>query len=479
MTEDPPHVADDGLDDEWQQFVEAEVEPEPSPRGPRRPTALALAAAVVAVLVVVGIAVLRPAGPIRDEAGLRAIGVPSELHAAEISAVEQTDCLGPEAEPCLVVSFTLLAGPDTGAVYTQEFPPSALNPDFPVGRTAILSRHTPNATVVGVGEAPCPFDAAATCPELSLALDDPAGVTVAYVASPEESAVLLGEGDRATVEVFDGSDGPEAFGVAAPGVATDYSFTGDFQRRGLLLWVTLLFVVTVVAVGLWRGVAALGGLAASVGVLLLFVLPAILGGRPPVLVAVVGAAAIALIALYLAHGFTPLTHAALLGMVAALLLTAVLSAAAVELAHFSGFASEESTLLTLFEGIDVGGLLLAGIVLGTAGALDDVTVTQASAVWALAAADPGSGSAGLYRRAMRIGRDHIASTVNTLLLAYAGAALPLMVLFVLSEQSLGAIANSEVVAIEIIRTVVGSIGLVAAVPITTWLASRAAVGTRY
>ncbi len=437
------------------------------------PSALGLAAAVVVVLVVVGIVLLRPSGPVRDQDGLAAIGVPSELHAAEITAVEQTDCLGADADPCVLVSFTLQAGPDAGAVYTQEFPPSALNPDFTVGRTAILSRHAPNATVVEVGEAACPYDPDATCPELSLVLDEPAGTVVTYVASPEESAVLLVAGDRATVETFEGPDGLEALGVAATSVDTDYSFSGDFQRRGVLLWMTLIFVVAVVAVGLWRGVAALGGLAASIGILLLFVLPAILDGRPPVLVAVVGAGAIAVVALYLAHGISPMTHSALLGMVAALVLTAGLSAVAVELAHFSGFASEESTLLTLFEGIDVRGLLLAGIVLGTAGALDDVTVTQASAVWALAAADPGSDSGRLYRRAMRVGRDHIASTVNTLLLAYAGAALPLMVLFVLSAQSLGAIANSEVVAIEIIRTVVGSIGLVAAVPVTTWLAARA------
>ncbi len=120
----------------------------------------------------------------------------------------------------------------------------------------------------------------------------------------------------------------------------------------------------------------------------------------------------------------------------------------------------------------MAGLVLAGIVLGTAGALDDVAVTQAASVWELAAADPGSERRTLFSRAMRIGRSHIASTVNTLLLAYAGAALPLLILFVLAEQSLGAIANSEIVAVEIIRTLIGSIGLVAAVPLTTWLAAR-------
>ncbi len=179
-------------------------------------------------------------------------------------------------------------------------------------------------------------------------------------------------------------------------------------------------------------------------------------------------------ALYLAHGWGDKTTVALLGMLGALVTTALLSSAVVALANLSGLVSDESGLLTFFEGIDVSGLVLAGIVLGAAGALDDVTVTQASAVWELKAVNPDLGVSELWHRGLRIGRDHIASTVNTLLLAYAGAALPLLVLFVLSSQSLGDIANSEVVAIEIIRTLVGSIGLVAAVPLTTWLAARTA-----
>jgi uncharacterized membrane protein len=167
-----------------------------------------------------------------------------------------------------------------------------------------------------------------------------------------------------------------------------------------------------------------------------------------------------------------MTTVALLGTLAALTLTASLSALVVVTANLTGFASEEATLLTLFEGLDIRGLLLAGVVLGAAGAIDDVTVTQASAVAELKAANRGMPFAELFASGLRIGRDHIASTVNTLLLAYAGASLPLLVLFVLSEQSLGAIANSEVVAVEIVRTLVGSIGLVASVPITTWLAAR-------
>ena len=138
-------------------------------------------------------------------------------------------------------------------------------------------------------------------------------------------------------------------------------------------------------------------------------------------------------------------------------------------------AGEEASFLTLFsEELDFRGLVLAGVVLGAMGALDDVTVTQASAVWELREADPSMRPRQLFQSGLRIGRDHIASTVNTLVLAYAGAALPLLALFVLSEQSLATFANSEAVATEIIRTLVGSIGLVAAVPLTTWLAAHVA-----
>lgn len=249
----------------------------------------------------------------------------------------------------------------------------------------------------------------------------------------------------------------------------------DRQRRGVLWAVALVFALAVVALGRMRGVAALVGLVGSLGVLFWFVLPGILDGRPPVMIAVVGASLVAYVALYVAHGFRPLTTVALIGTLGALTLTALLSAAVVELAELSGLASDEASYLTLFAvDIDLRGLVLAGIVLGAVGALDDVTVTQASAVWELREADRRMAPRELFRAGLRIGRDHIASTVNTLVLAYAGAAMPLLALFVLSEQSLGSLANSEAVATEIIRTLVGSIGLVAAVPLTTWLAAHAA-----
>ncbi len=462
-----------GTDDDFADW-EALGHGTPTPQGATRLDAIVWVAVLLAVLTVAGMVLLRPSGASRDLAQLGVLGVPSELYAAAIASVTDEACFDGADLVCTSVTFELKEGPDVGAEYSQSFPPSSLNPEFRVGDIAILSRRSPNGTVTAVQTEACEFDPSATCRLLTLSVGEDPPQEVTYAATILESAARLGVGDDAIVEFLPDDELTEALSVQPPDVEIAYQFSGDFQRRPLLLWATALFAAAVIAVGKWRGATALAGLAASVGIILLFVIPAILDGRSPVLVAVAGATAIGLITLYVSHGFTRMTTVALLGMVAALVLTALLSAVAVSFAQFSGFASEESTLLSLFEGIDVGGLLLAGIVLGTAGALDDVTVTQASAVWALHGADPQQSPATLYSRAMRIGRDHIASTVNTLLLAYAGASLPLLILFVLSDQSLGAIANSEVVAVEIVRTLVGSIGLVAAVPITTWLAARSA-----
>ena len=254
--------------------------------------------------------------------------------------------------------------------------------------------------------------------------------------------------------------------------ANDVYFYADRDRRGTLLVLSALFAAGVIALGRWRGVSALIALGASVAVLLQFIVPAVLDGRSPLLVAIVGSAAVAFIALYLSIGFNTMTTVALLGTLAALALTAVLGSGFFAAARFTGAVSDEASYLRIVtDVVDVRGLLLGGVVIGALGALDDMTVTQASAVWELRRASPALTRHELYTSALRIGRDHVGSTVNTLLLAYAGASLPLMLLFVLSNQSLGTVANSEIVAIEIVRTLVGSIGLVAAVPATTWLAS--------
>jgi uncharacterized membrane protein len=249
----------------------------------------------------------------------------------------------------------------------------------------------------------------------------------------------------------------------------------DRDRRATLWWLAVLFAAVVVAVGRWRGLTALAGLAASFVILLKFIIPAILDGSDPLIVAVVGSSAIAFLALYLAHGFRTKTTVALLGTLASLALAALVGTLFVHVAAFTGLATEEAFVVRLgASNVNLSGLLLAGLIIGALGAIDDMAVTQASSVWELRAANPTSSRRHLLRASLRIGQDHVSSTVNTLALAYAGASLPLLILFVISRQSLGTVANSEVVAAEIVRTLVGGIALVACVPFTTWLAVIAA-----
>lgn len=249
----------------------------------------------------------------------------------------------------------------------------------------------------------------------------------------------------------------------------------DRIRTPPLFWLAAIFGVLVVLLGRLKGLAALAGLAISIALLLAFIIPAILNGSPPVMVASVGAGAIAYVVLYVAHGFTSRTTVALIGTLAGVGLTLTLSLLWVPFAHLAGLAAESSYIIqAVGVEVDLAGLLLAGIVIGALGAIDDVAVTQASTVWELRAADPELRSSELFRAGMRVGRDHVGSIVNTLALAYAGASLPLLILFQLSQQPLGSLVGSEVVATEIVRTLVGSMGLIAAMPITTWLASRVA-----
>ncbi len=246
----------------------------------------------------------------------------------------------------------------------------------------------------------------------------------------------------------------------------------DVDRSVPMAALAAVFALTVVAVGRLRGVTALVALVISFAVLTLFVLPAILQGRNPLLVAVVGASTIMLVALYLCHGVGARTSVAVLGTLCSLLLIGLLGSVFIDWALLTGDTSDETGLVhTLYPGIEIRGLLLAGVIIGSLGVLDDVTVTQVAAVWELKDADPAAGWRRLYGAGMRIGRDHIASVVNTLVMAYAGASLPLLLLFSIARSGVATVANSEIVAEEVVRTLVGSIGLVASVPLTTVLAA--------
>lgn len=257
-----------------------------------------------------------------------------------------------------------------------------------------------------------------------------------------------------------------------------YSVT-DANRKLPLTLLAVIFAVVVVVIGRMRGIMALVALAISFVILNFFILPAILQGSNPLLVAVVGASAIMLIALYMCHGLSARTSVAVVGTLLSLVLIGLLGSVFIDWAVLTGNTDDSTGLIHgLYPSIDMSGLLLAGVIIGSLGVLDDVTVTQTSAVWELHEANPTMGWRGLYRAGIRIGRDHIASVVNTLVLAYAGAALPLLLLFSIAQSSVGTVANSELVAEEIVRTLVGSIGLVAAVPVTTALAALVVAADR-
>jgi uncharacterized membrane protein len=254
-----------------------------------------------------------------------------------------------------------------------------------------------------------------------------------------------------------------------PGQPHYYNFQ-DLERGRPLLILAALFVGAVIAFGRWQGIRSLVGLGLSFLVIISFVVPSILHGHSPVLVAVTGAMAIMLISLYLSHGMGPKTTAAVVGTALALGLTAALAIAFVAAASLTGLASEEAQNADFaVGGLSLRGLLLAGIIIGGLGVLDDVTMSQASLVAELHQANPAAGFAALVGGALRVGRDHIAATVNTLFLAYAGAALPLLILFVTGQDSLGTVATTETVAVEVVRALCGSVGLIAAVPLTTVL----------
>lgn len=319
------------------------------------------------------------------------------------------------------------------------------------------------------------------------------GTVVALKACPETPA----DCDEATVKLRGAPDGdkgkdvrvevPKGKNAAVPikvgdrlllGVQVGAPLTDKYQYvdhdRSIPLGLLCgIFAVAVIALSRWRGVSALIALGVTALVLTQFVLPAILKGSNPLLVAVVGGSVIMVIALYLTHGINAQSSVALAGTIAALGLTAFLGWAFVKVSAFSGMGNDGSVIKAYVPGVDLAGLLVAGIVIGALGVLDDVTVTQASAVWELSAANPSASRAQLIGAGLRIGRAHVASVVNTLVLAYAGAALPTLMMFAISGVSTGYLITTETVAVEVVRGLVGSLGIIAAVPLTTALAAMA------
>ncbi|WP_406081694.1 YibE/F family protein [Streptomyces zaomyceticus] len=392
--------------------------------GPAAPVSRHLRKVIAAVLipfataVVVGLVVLWPGGvPAHERTG---VGFDRQIEQGKVVAVEQVDCKDVNAAQV----------PPTGDTST------------PQGREAVAAQQ-----------------------------GDCAKATVEVTSGPETgrrfTEIVQPDAPR---QLHEGQGVVVAYAPDAPR-DLQYSVT-DVNRKVPIAVLAGLFALVVVVVGRMRGVMALIALAVSFLILTFFILPAILQGSNPLVVAVIGSSAIMLVALYMCHGLSARTSVAVLGTLISLLLIGLLGSLFIGWASLSGNTDDNTGLIHgLYPSIDMSGLLLAGIIIGSLGVLDDVTVTQTSAVWELRQADPGMGPRALYRAAIRIGRDHIASVVNTLVLAYAGAALPLLLLFTIAQSSMGTVANSELVAEEIVRTLVGSIGLVASVPVTTALAA--------
>jgi uncharacterized membrane protein len=328
----------------------------------------------------------------------------------------------------------------------------------------VTARNLVDAKVTSVEQSTCLSvevpEATEDCQRVEARLSD--GSVVFFVVLATDTRIPeLDEGDR--VVLFESPSSPSEF---------RYSFV-DFQRGPPLLLLALVFAVVVILLGRWQGVRALAGLVVSGLVLVGFLVPSLLRDSPAVLVALTAAAVIAFAAIYLAHGVNMASSVALVSTLVSLAVITLLAVVVVSAARITGISDESAQVLRITaSAVDLRGLLIAGIVIGALGALDDVTVSQVSTVGALRRADPSMPAGRLYQEASRVGRDHVASTVNTLVLTYAGAALPLLLLFAQGDQSVLRVLSGEIVAIEIVRTLVGSIGLVLSVPIATLLAAH-------
>lgn len=287
------------------------------------------------------------------------------------------------------------------------------------------------------------------------------GMRAGNVVELENNYVSLNEGDRLYVRhTVEGLDGRETFAVAEA-----YRLPVLYALAGLFLLVLFVF-------GGWQGFRGLIALIASLFFISYLLLPGILAGYPPLVVSMVAASCIIVLGSYVTHGLNRTTSAAVIGMLATVVVTGLLAYGAVYFGKLSGFSGDEVTYLNFSTGgsVDLVGLLLGGIIIGLLGVLYDAAIGQAVAVEELLRAGDHS-RAHVYRRALRIGREHIGALVNTLAIAYVGAALPLILLLKLSSSvPLATTINQELFAQEIIRTLAGSIGLILAVPITTAVA---------
>ena len=322
------------------------------------------------------------------------------------------------------------------------------------------------ATVIGIIDRPCGATVSTDCKRVRIHLDsgDDRGTTgiIQWNANGDDPPVHLGDKIRVVAA-------PPVPGYDQENVAF-YTLV-DYQRGGALIALFVVFALLVIVLSRWRGALSLVGLGASLAVILLFIVPGVLKGKPPVAVAIVGSLAVMFVTVLLAHGAGPKSMAALLGTTTTLLLTAALAVVFTQATRLTGLAGDEAFALRLVDpSVSLQGLLIAGMIVAALGVLDDVTVSQASIVLGLRAVNPDLGYRELFRRAMHVGRDHVSATVNTLVLAYAGSSLPVLLIFASGALPLGQAVNLELVSEQVVATLVGSIGLIVAVPATTALA---------
>jgi uncharacterized membrane protein len=256
----------------------------------------------------------------------------------------------------------------------------------------------------------------------------------------------------------------------------DVFFVLDYDRNSPILWLSIIFVLSVLAVGRWKGLRSLIALVLSFVVILKFIVPQIMNGANPVVISVIGGIIILVFAIYLTQGINKKAHLANISLIISLFLTAFLSLWFTKAAQLTGYSGEETLyLLDMSNGsLNLQGLLLAGILIGTLGVLDDVIVSQVSTVEQLKKANPDLSNRQIYLRSLKVGIDHITSMINTLFFAYAGASLPLLILFTQSDAiglNFSQAISNEIIATEIVRTLIGSIGIVLAIPIANYLAS--------
>ncbi len=281
------------------------------------------------------------------------------------------------------------------------------------------------------------------------------------VVTLENDFVRLTEGDQVYVNHIVTINGDEFFVLK------------DVDRKWPLLTLGALFVTVLLIFAGLHGMRALLSLALSIGVLFGILVPLLLKGYSPVLVSICVAGPILALTLFLTHGYKSRSIIAFFGTFGAVLLTGLIATTWVTLARFTGLSSDEAIYLNFSTqgSLDFGGILLGSIIIGILGILDDVSITQASVVAELRRANKQLSFGELYTRALRVGRDHIGSLVNTLSLAYIGTSLPLVLLMVQAHSGIVLSLNQEVVAVELIRIMVGSIGLILAVPLTTLIAA--------